>query len=500
MFEHVLAEPQQKQFSQQHQKPEASDVLSFVAELDTNNRSRAGRCVASRVCTFLEAIQKFTSVVDTFVSSNPSIAALVWGSVKTALLVASNATSYFDKVTSMIMEIGRFCPAFALFGPLYPGCVRLQEALCEYYSVVVRLCVKVVKGLQRTGLKHVWSSFMSSFESEFKPDLEAIDQAVRLVQIQISLASKQAANETSKLMELDRRSNEAYRLSAFKFRSKVTKEHEAAHVWRIRKAQEKAEKMRRDIKNRLSTIDHLKPWKQAQRQRMASTAEWFQQEAVFNAWRKDDKSSALWCAGLMGAGKTVFASNVVSYLHRTRKTNEIVAHHFCQSDHESSLSAREIIGALARQIIDSQLEAANDIDLRTLYEQCADADASDVAAILRSRLHDNKMYFVLIDGLDECTKAEIQIVAVNIAKLCGQSAKCLKVMYIGRPGLEEHLFRGCLSAKYRLPLTKAAVTQDIETYIAGRLNQCLEEERLKLTNPTLILDIVETLQKQADGM
>lgn len=499
-FNSILAEPQQKQFGQQHRKPEASDVLSFVAELDANNRSRAGRCVASRICTFLEAVQQFTGVVDTFVSSNPSIAALVWGSVKTALLVASNATSYFDKVTSMIMEVGRFCPAFASFGPMYPGCVSLQEALCEYYSAVVMLCVKVVEVLQRTGLKHVWSSVFNSFELDFKPNLEKIDQTVKLVHLQISLASKQAAIEASKLMELDRKSSEAFRLSSLTFRTELKKEHEAAHIWRMRKAQEKAERMRGDIRSRLSNVDHLKPWKQAQRQRMASTAEWFEQEAVFKNWRNDDKSSVLWCAGLMGSGKTVFASNVISYLHRTRKMNEVIAHHFCQSDHESSLSAREIFGTLARQIIDPQLESARDDDLRTLYDQCADADTSDIVAILQSRLHKDKMYFVMIDGLDECLKVEVQIVAAKIAEICGQSARCFKVMFVGRPGLEENLFKGSLTAKYRLPLTKAAVTQDIETYIEGRLDQCLEKGQLKLNDPALILQIEKTLQKQADGM
>jgi len=268
----------------------------------------------------------------------------------------------------------------------------------------------------------------------------------------------------------------------------------------MRKAQEKAEKMKRDIRNQLSTIDHLKPWKQAQRQRMASTAEWFQREAVFGNWRKEDKSSALWCAGLMGSGKTVFASNVISYLHRTRKMNEVIAHHFCQSDHESSLSARQIFGALARQIIDPQLQSAKDSDLRTLYEQSAGADTSDVLAILRSRLHEDKMYFVVIDGLDECARAEIQTVAANVAELCGQRAKCFKVMYIGRPELEANLFGGRLTPRYRLPLTKAAVTQDIETYIAGKLDQCLETGYLKLNDPALILHIEKTLQKQADGM
>ncbi|RZK27995.1 MAG: hypothetical protein EOO61_22665, partial [Hymenobacter sp.] len=42
------------------------------------------------------------------------------------------------------------------------------------------------------------------------------------------------------------------------------------------------------------------------------------------------KGEILGFAGLMGAGKTVFASSMVAYLVRTCAKDEIVAHHFCR--------------------------------------------------------------------------------------------------------------------------------------------------------------------------
>src|SRR5271155_3595032 len=178
-LEDILTEEQRQQYQATSTKPNASSVLAFVAEIDENNKGRASRCVAPRLYTFLDAAQQFTGVVDTFVSSNPTIAALVWGGVKTAVLTASNIASYFDKVTSMIMEIGQICPTYQQFGQLYPGCVGLQHALCEYYAIIIRLCIKIVEVSRRTGFTQILSSIFNPFESELKSYHDDLNLAVK---------------------------------------------------------------------------------------------------------------------------------------------------------------------------------------------------------------------------------------------------------------------------------------------------------------------------------
>jgi hypothetical protein len=69
--------------------PDASAVINLVTKLDRANRARKGRCLASRLHVILESINQFTLVVSTFVSSNPAIAALVWGSVQFTLVVST---------------------------------------------------------------------------------------------------------------------------------------------------------------------------------------------------------------------------------------------------------------------------------------------------------------------------------------------------------------------------------------------------------------------------
>jgi hypothetical protein len=61
--------------------------MVFTAELDAENAKRKTRSVASRLIKLLGSIQQFPGVIGTFVSSNPALAALLWGSVQLMLLV-----------------------------------------------------------------------------------------------------------------------------------------------------------------------------------------------------------------------------------------------------------------------------------------------------------------------------------------------------------------------------------------------------------------------------
>lgn len=80
-------EPEQRKRLTSSTIPDPSAVIILTTEIDNENAKRRSRCVASRISSFLELVQQFSSIVDTFVSSEPKIAGLVWGTVKLALLV-----------------------------------------------------------------------------------------------------------------------------------------------------------------------------------------------------------------------------------------------------------------------------------------------------------------------------------------------------------------------------------------------------------------------------
>jgi hypothetical protein len=87
-FQSILSNEQRAKLQQIKTIPDPDAVLTFTAQLDYSNRSRKGRSIASRLHSVLQSVREFSAIVDTFVSSHPEIAGLVWGSIKLTMLVS----------------------------------------------------------------------------------------------------------------------------------------------------------------------------------------------------------------------------------------------------------------------------------------------------------------------------------------------------------------------------------------------------------------------------
>jgi hypothetical protein len=86
-FQSKLTPPERARLQSLRTVPDATDVMNFTEGLDAENARRNTRGVAGRLIKLLESMQQFSGIVGTFVSSNPALAALLWGSVQLILLV-----------------------------------------------------------------------------------------------------------------------------------------------------------------------------------------------------------------------------------------------------------------------------------------------------------------------------------------------------------------------------------------------------------------------------
>ncbi|KIW19584.1 hypothetical protein PV08_00157 [Exophiala spinifera] len=210
-FEVTLNEDHKTLYHAATTKPDALSVISFVGKLGETARGKSRRGVSARLVTFLDTLQQFSGVVDTFVNSDPTIAALVWGGVRMTILAVSNISSSFGKVTNVIMEVGKFCPAYTSFAHLYPTSVELQNALCKYYACVIRLCTKIITILQRSTVLHALSTVISPFESEFSDDVAQLRQAAEFVKLQCIHSAYKAAAQAEEQAAEERRTNKTFR-------------------------------------------------------------------------------------------------------------------------------------------------------------------------------------------------------------------------------------------------------------------------------------------------
>lgn len=125
---------------------EYTSATYVTNEIDHINSKGIGRNLGPKLLPFLDGVKAFTSVVDTFVQSNPETAALVWGSIKLCLFSVCNWAEYFTKLTNLLHFIGELSPTYREFGDLFDSHQGLQDALVYYYAAVIRIFIKAVKG------------------------------------------------------------------------------------------------------------------------------------------------------------------------------------------------------------------------------------------------------------------------------------------------------------------------------------------------------------------
>lgn len=89
-FQSMLTDDQRRDLTSIGAPRDADTVMKFLAELDRKSHERKGRGIAGRLYGVLQSVQAFSAVVDTFVASHPSVAALVWGSIKLTMLVGDD--------------------------------------------------------------------------------------------------------------------------------------------------------------------------------------------------------------------------------------------------------------------------------------------------------------------------------------------------------------------------------------------------------------------------
>lgn len=89
-YEHSLSDDEKRRFRAQ-ETPSVLAAIDLTRLINSDSQSPNKQLLnpkhAAGLAVFLQSVQQFCGVVDTFVSSRPDVAALVWGGVKLSLQV-----------------------------------------------------------------------------------------------------------------------------------------------------------------------------------------------------------------------------------------------------------------------------------------------------------------------------------------------------------------------------------------------------------------------------
>ncbi|KAH8897671.1 hypothetical protein GQ53DRAFT_837507 [Thozetella sp. PMI_491] len=130
-------------------------VLEAVRSAETkytakqDGRSKLHSTVGSWWTKAVSKIVNFQDIVDTFVSSNPEYAALVWGSMKFLFMVTLNHRELSSNVAEAFASVGDALPeANFLVQQLYPV-AQMQRTLQVLYKHIIDFCIRALKWYQR---------------------------------------------------------------------------------------------------------------------------------------------------------------------------------------------------------------------------------------------------------------------------------------------------------------------------------------------------------------
>lgn len=353
------------------------------------------------------------------------------------------------------MDIGRSAPRYQTMALLYPQSKALQSQLCEYFIVAVSLCRHLFAFTQKPTFLQFTSTSNDSDLKSFQTDLHrwaiSINEEIALTEAQENSRFRALSSNFSKCM---------------------------AHQQKL------AANLR--VLDFCSQYDYETAWKQT---RKVGNSSLFASLAEYQEWKDCVSSRTLLHTGKLGSGKSVMLANMVDDLNVCARKYLVVAYFFCRYDVPKSLTARTILGSLARQL----LRTIPDLSIGT--EVCEETSSTeDTEKVIELICHGfpsgHEAYFIL-DGLDKCEYIEREAVAQGLEKIQTSLKLRLCISFRLEPnnGLDGFVQRLVIVQILSIP----EVNPDIEVFIEAELARCLETQKLVIGDPTLILEIQDAL-------
>ncbi|KAH7009779.1 NACHT domain protein [Ilyonectria destructans] len=344
-------------------------VYDAMEQLQAEQAKKNAMGHLSKIFPYLERLQEYGRILDTFAQVKPDVLCLLWGPLKLLLQWASILKQSFDDIVNTIEEIGESFSEIAKFIKIFPD----------------KECIPHILGLLFQDLLDFYSIALEFFKnSHWKLVYEAVWPRKR-AKIRIAVSNLQRhCSQLKNRVQLEHLQAECdARIQAFD------------HFEKSEKSAQRIEY--RGIKESFSPDDYDKDLEKLRGMVCEGTGQWLDEDADFLTWldksQKTDRT--IWLQGIPGAGKTFLCSTVV------RKALAVGPTLFAFLSHKFSASttARSVVHSLLFQVCDS-LEHLQAILCQT-ETRTLKLDLEAAVSLLRDLLCNAGPVFMVIDGLDE---------------------------------------------------------------------------------------------------
>ncbi|KAG4255781.1 hypothetical protein FPRO03_04729 [Fusarium proliferatum] len=447
--------------------PTMSDVMRLTAEMDLKATSKHGRirCFGPRLTNMLQAIQQFAALGDIVVGGSQNLIACgVWSVARMTVHVITGYLTHLEKLSVLFMAVGRNAPRYQAMAAIYPKSKNLQRYLCEYFIVVTKICHQTIQWAQKSAVGRLSSSIRDPDMKGFQADLDTWSASIK----------EEAELLLSQGLQEEAKENATFR-SIVSSRSKY-----------IQHRQKINESIR--FLDACSQHDYRTTWKQT---RKRGTTRILPSYTQYQKWKNSQTAGdSILFRGKLGAGKSVLLANIIDDLNLLQ--NSITLYFFARHDIPESLSSRTIFGSLARQLLEVFVSDSKFDHI--FVESVSRLDLDDIVKILTTIPSHDRLMYIVVDGLDECSMEEQQVVLRSLSAIKPEGYKiCISVRTPTESSIWKDQFfefQECIPEE----------NQDITDFVQVEVDNRVRNERLVTLDPLLVQDIKMELIDGACGM
>jgi ankyrin repeat domain-containing protein 50 len=384
-----------------------------------------------------------------------------------------NHSSYVERLSNTLMAVGRSAPRYQTMALVYPESKVLQTAMMEYCLVVVRLCHELLTYAKKSAIGQFASALTDADLKQYQLKLEQWGNDIQ----------EEVNTLLAVTIENEARNNAKLRLQS-------DKSVELAKTQLARKA-------KLSTLDACSTYDHQTSWKQI---RKLGSSTILTSTAEYKKWKYQTKSSTLVCTGKLGSGKSVLLANIIDdiLLDDQVRSNTLVSF-FCRYNNIESLKARTIVGSLARQLLcqlpDHKFHGAVSVEVGAVL------DLDEIVTLLQLALPSSFRAYIILDGLDECDNSEKDIVISQLRTIQEKIEILVCISFRDEPNTDFLLDSSSLyELSNTITISMPEENPDIESFLDSSLKQYIKSKKLMLGDPTLILEIRDSILQRAQGM
>jgi hypothetical protein len=191
------------------------------------------------------------------------------------------------------------------------------------------------------------------------------------------------------------------------------------------------------------------------------------------------------------------STKVIDFLSSEDSKDTKTAYFHCDYGDLKTLRATQILGALSRQLLEPV-----DLPPCVTEEPCfshgnRSLEFDETSRILRSAISLYSTIYVVVDGLDECSKNDQAEVLRALKEFTSLTGILVKVFISSRDPADNSNGFGMPRTIFITVTTSSA---DISAYVRGSVSSLRESGKLKVQDKNLVNEIIQTLCEKAQEM